>query len=167
MKTLLPAEADAINSQEPYLQNTGVGSRLLGLEQGGLYVFKVTIPAGTTGVVTPLPLPSSPAWVNQGAVAGARPEQLFDFELVDLTVRTETAVASSSIQAKKGATAVSDAIVSASLNAITRAGTIDPAQSTFLPLSNPAAYATNPLNLVDAGGATAAKRTVFVTVRRL
>jgi hypothetical protein len=169
MKTALPADADMINAQEPWTQIEGLGSRIVEEAQWGLMVFKVPIPAGTAGVITQLPLPSLAAYLpaGQGAVAGARPDLLFDFEVVDVVVRTETAVASSTVQLKKGATAVSDAIISASLNAITRAGTIDPAQSQFLPLSNPAAYAANPLNLVDAGGATAAKRTVFVYVKRL
>jgi hypothetical protein len=167
MKTLVPAEADLFNNSEPWTQVELLGSRLLEVAQGSEYTFKQTIAAGTSGVVTPLVLPTSPNWVNQGAPNGARPDVLFDFEVLDVLVRTETTVASSSAQLKAGATALSDAIVSATANALTRAGTIDPTKSQFLPLSNPAAYAAAPLNIVDAGGATAAKRTVFIKVRRL
>ena len=166
MTTLQPAEGDMLNAQEPWTQSKAIGTRLLEEAGYGLLCFKQFIPAGTAGVVTPLQNPGSNKLVGT-VQAPARPDIDFDFEVVDIVVRTESAVASSTIQAKQGATAMSDAIISAALNAITRMGTCDPTKSKFFPASNPAGYAAAPLNLVDAGGATAAARTVWIYVRRI
>jgi hypothetical protein len=87
--------------------------------------------------------------------------------VLDVLVRTETTVASGTAQVKKGATAVSDTIISATANAITHAASIDIAQNKFFPRSQPAAYLANPCNIVDAGGATAPARTVILVVRKL
>ena len=169
MKTLIPSEADLLNNAEPWTQVELLGSRLLEEANFGLYVFKVTIPAGTAGVITQVPLPNLSSFVpvGLGAGAGPRPDALFDFEVVDVVVRTETAVASSTLQAKAGSNAITDAIVSAVQWAQTRCAQIVATYSKFLPLSNPNAYAAAPLNLVDASGATAPARTVWVYVKKL
>lgn len=53
-------------------------------------------------------------------------------ELVDVIVRKSNAGAGNTVQVKNGATAITDAIVAAVDKAITRAGTIDPAQNTIV-----------------------------------
>lgn len=53
-------------------------------------------------------------------------------ELVDVIVRKSNAGAANTVQVKNGVTAVTDAIVAAVDKAVTRAGTIDPAQNTIV-----------------------------------
>jgi len=154
MKKLSAAEAQAIDALMPGNQNALVGELLKEIGDFGAFQFTTSIAAGSTGVITPVDLPSDPAL-------------LFDFEILDITVRTESAVASSTLQVKNGTNNVSDAIVSASLNALTRGGTINPAYNKFYPKSNPSGYASAKCNLVDASGATAAARTVTLWVRKI
>lgn len=52
-------------------------------------------------------------------------------ELVDVVVRKSAAGAGNTVQVKNGSTAITDAIVATTDKAITRAGTIDPAQNTI------------------------------------
>ncbi len=169
MNKISKQQQAATNMALPDSQNARMGSRLKEKDEFGLLQISVYQPAGTTGVITTLQ-------PGQALVAGALgvgpdgnydPDIAFDFEVVDIIVRTESAVASSTIQAKKGTTAISDAIISAVANAITRAGSIDPAQAKFTPRSNYAGYLASPLNLVDAGGATAAARTVTLILRKI
>lgn len=154
MKKFSQGDADTLNNAMPANQATLLGTAILGVHTYGDFQLVVDIPAGAVGLITPLPL-------------DARPENRFDFEILDVLVRTDTTVTSSTVQIKKGTTAVTDAIVSATAKALTRAGTLDVAQNKFKPFSDPTGYATNPLNIVDAGGATAAARTVVIYGRRI
>ena len=154
MQKLQVSEQKFLDNAEPQNQNVRLGARLKELQDYDQAQIITSIAAGTTGVITP-------------AAIDADPDLQFDFEVLDVLVRTESAVASSAVQIKNNATAVSDVIISAALNAITHAGTIDPAQNKFYPRSNPAGYAAAKCNIVDSGGATAAKRTVVIIVRRL
>lgn len=154
MKKMAQGDADIINSAMPANQVSGLGTFVLGVHTYGDFQFVVDIPAGAVGVITTLPLDS-------------RAENRFDFEVLDVSVRTDTSVASSTVQVKKATTAVTDAIISAVAKALTRAGTIDVAQNKFKPFSDPVGYAAAPLNIVDAGGATAAARTVIIYGRRI
>lgn len=153
MKKMQTGEASAFDASMPAAQNLAIGHRVREIDSYGAFALVTSIPAGTTGVITPVSL--------------ATDQTLFDFEILDITVRTESTVASSTVQVKNGTTAVSDAIASATNKAITRAGSIDPAQNKFYPLSDPAGYAASQCNLVDASGATAAARTVILLVRKL
>ena len=154
MNKFSAGEAAALSASQPADQNARLGERIRELDNYGTFQIVTSIPAGTTGVITP-------------AAIDADPSLVFDFEILDVTVRTDTAVASSTIQVKNNTTAVSDAIVSAAAKAVTRAGTIDVAQNKFYPKSNPTGYAAAKCNLVDAGGATAAARTVILWVRKI
>lgn len=154
MNKVSAGEAAAISAGQPENQNARIGERLRERDEYGTMQIVTTFPAAAVGAVVPADLPSDPSL-------------LFDFEILDVTVRTETAVTSSTIQVKNNTTAVTDAIVSAAAKAITRASTIDPAQNKFYPKSNPTAYAAAKCNLVDAGGATAAARTVILWVRKI
>lgn len=154
MNKLSASEQKVLDNAEPQNQNVRLGARLKEESENGSIHITTTIPAGTTGVITPLALRSDP-------------DLLFDFEVLDVTVRTESAVASSALTVKAGTNALTDAIVSASANAITRAGSVIPTYNKFYPKSNPTGYAAAPCNLVDSGGATAAARTVTLWCRRI
>lgn len=54
------------------------------------------------------------------------------FQVVDVVVRKSGVGAGNTVQIKNGATAITDAIAAAVDKAVTRAGTIDPAQETVL-----------------------------------
>jgi|GEM_PF-5833306 hypothetical protein len=151
MKKIDAGGAAALSGSMPAAQNAKLGERIKEAEDYGLFHLITSVAAGTVGVVAPITLPGSP----------------FDFEIMDVIVRTGTAVTSSTVQVKNNTTAVTDAIISAAAKAITRAGSIDPAQNKFYPQSDPSGYAAAPCNLVDAGGATAAARTVTLVVRKL
>ena len=154
MNKLSAAEQKALDNLSPGLQNARLGGRLKDAADNSLVQVTTVIPAGATGVVTPIALPLDP-------------DLLFDFEVVDVIVRTDTSVALSTVQGKQGTNAFTDAIVSAVANALTRAGQMIDTYNDFYPRSNPAGYAAAPCNLVDAGGATAAARTVTVVCRRI
>lgn len=154
MNKMTAGEMRALDAAMPADQNARIGHRIGGLEAHGLVQLEIPQAAGAVGLVTNLPLPSDP-------------ELLFDFEVVDVIVRTETSVTSSAVQLRSGTNALSDAIVSAAANAITRAGTLDKTYAKFYPKSNPSGYAAAKLNLLDSGGATAAARTVTVLARRI
>jgi hypothetical protein len=154
MNKLTVAEQKTLDNAEPQNQNLRLGARLMEEAMYGGLTLQIAQPAGAVGVSTPLPLPSDP-------------DLLFDFEVIDATVRTESAVTSSAVQLRAGTNAVSDAVVSAANKAVTRVGTLDQAYTKFYPKSNPAGYAAAPLNLLDSGGATAAARTVSVFVKRI
>lgn len=154
MKKMSQKEAYNVDSLMPGNQNARVGGRQFVVEDKGVFAFVQSIPAGSADVVTPLALDDE---------TGNR----FDFEVLDVIVRTQTAVTSSTVQLKKGTNALTDAIVSAAANVITRAGQVISTYNKFYPDSDPAGYAAAPLNFVDAGGATAAARVVTVLVRRL
>lgn len=154
MKKMSQGEADAFDASMPATQNAGVGQRLKESDDYGLKMIVTSIAAGTADVVTAASLASDI-------------RELFDFEILDVSVRTDTTVTSSTVQVKNGTTAVTDAIASATAKAVTRAGTIDVAQNKFYPKSDASGYAASPCNLVDAGGATAAARTVTLLVRKI
>jgi len=153
MRKMIAGEPEALEQGLPNLSNVNAGQRLKEVDTLGAFALVTAIAAGTTGVITPVNLPTDAT--------------LFDFEILDVTVRTDTAVASSTVQVKNNTTAVSDAIISAAAKAVTRAGTIDVAQNKFYPLSNPTGYAAAKCNIVDASGATAPARTVILWVRKL
>ena len=154
MTKLTVAEQKALDNAEPQNQNIRLGARLKEEADYGGLTLQIQQPAGTTGVSTNWTPPTDP-------------DLLFDFEVVDATVRTESAVASSAVQIRAGTNAVSDAIVSAANKGITRAGTLDLTYTKFYPKSNPSGYVSAPLNLLDSGGATAAARTVSIFVKRI
>lgn len=170
MNKLLSTEQKKMDNEEPWAQLMRLGSRLKEVSEFGVSEFAIFIPAGTTGKIVPIApgqqqVQSSAGVVNDGVTDA---DLLFDFEVVDVTVRTETTVASSTLQAKQGSNAITDAIASNTANALTRAGTVNPAYNKFYPRSQGiAAYNASPLNLVDASGATAPARTVYVKVRRI
>lgn len=154
MKKYDQKSAEALNAAMPANANALVGSRVFVLEDRGLFTYTQTIPAGTAATVTPLTL-------------DAQVENRFDFEVLDVVVRTETSVASSTVQLKKGTDALTDAIISAVQWAVTRAAQVIGTYNKFYPASDPAGYSAAPLNIVDAGGATAAARTVTIYGRRI
>ena len=154
MQKMVKQDSNQIEQALPALQNARVGARLQEAETYSQFQIITTIPAGTVGKI-------------QAAAIDLDPDLVFDFEILDVLVRTETTVASSTLQVKKGATAVSDAMISATANALTHALSIDIAQNKFFPRSGLAAYLANPCNLVDAAGATAPQRTVILVVRKL
>ena len=154
MNKFSSGEAAALSALMPGNQNARFGERIRELDNYGTFQIVTTFPAGTTGAIVPVALDSDPSL-------------LFDFEILDVTVRTDTTVASSTVQVKNNTTAVTDAIVSAAAKAVTRAGTIDAAQNKFYPKSNPTGYAAAKCNLVDASGATAAARLVTLWVRKI
>lgn len=154
MNKFSAGEAAALSGTQPGDQNARLGERIRELDNYGGFQIVTAFPAGAVGGIVP-------------AAIDADPSLVFDFEVLDVTVRTDTAVTSSTIQVKNGTTAVTDAIVSAAAKAMTRAGTIDAAQNKFYPKSNPTGYASAKCNLVDAGGATAASRTVILWVRKI
>jgi hypothetical protein len=171
MNKLTKKEQDALNAAEPQNQNQRLGSRIQEEDQFGLKILQIIQPAGTTGVVTPF----VPGIKNYNKPSGSvsdpvdtapDPDEIFDFTVIDVIVRTESAVASSAVTLKQGSNALSDVIVSAAANAITRAGSINTLYNDFFPKSNPAGYAAAPLTITDSGGATAAARTVDVIVRK-
>jgi len=171
MNKLLKAEQATLNNTEPQNQNTRLGSRLQEDDQFGLKILQLVQPAGTTGVVT-IFVPgiknyNKPAGsVSEAVDSSPDPDEIFDFTVIDVIVRTESAVASSAVTVKQGSNALSDVIVSAAANAITRAGSINTLYNDFFPKSNPAGYAAAPLTITDSGGATAAARTVDLIVRK-
>lgn len=154
MNKLSTGEAANLSALMPGNQNVRLGERIKELDNYGTFQIVTAFPAGTVGAIVPAAIDSDPSL-------------LFDFEILDVTVRTDTTVTSSTIQVKNNTTAVTDAIVSATAKAVTRAGTIDAAQNKFYPKSNPTAYAAAKCNLVDAGGATAAARTVILWVHKI
>lgn len=154
MNKFSAGESAALSAAMPANQNARLGERMREGDEYGNFQIVTDFPAGTAGAIVPANLPTDPSL-------------LFDFEILDVTVRTDTAVTSSTIQVKNNTTAVTDAIVSAAAKAMTRAGTIDVAQNKFYPKSNPTGYAAAKCNLVDAGGATAAARTVILWVRKI
>lgn len=154
MNKLSTGEAAGISGLMPGNQNANVGERMKENDELGNFQIVTSIAAGAVGLVTPAALSSDPSLV-------------FDFEILDVTVRTDTAVTSSTVQVKNNTTAVTDAIISAGAKAVTRAGTIDVAQSKFYPKSLPTAYASAKCNIVDAGGATAPARTVILWCRKI
>jgi hypothetical protein len=171
MNKLKAAEQAAINNFEPMNQNVRLGSRLQESDQYGCKVIQLVQPAGTTGVVTTF-VPGiknynkPAASVSDPTDTAPDPDEIFDFSVIDVIVRTESAVTSSAVTVKQGSNAISDTIVSATLNAITRAGLINPLYGDFFPKSNPTGYAAAPLTITDSGGATAAARTVNIIVRK-
>lgn len=154
MNKFSAGEASAMSACQPADQNARLGERIRELDNYGTFQIVTAFPAGTVGAIVPAAIDSDPSLV-------------FDFEILDVTVRTDTTVTSSTIQVKNNTTAVTDAIISAAAKAVTRSGTIDVAQNKFYPKSNPTAYAAAKCNLVDAGGATAAARTVILWVRKI
>ena len=169
MDKLDVARQKKLDNEEPWTQNQKLGARLKEEGEYGLVMFSVYQPAGTTGVITTI----QPGYLEVQATAGvsqvgpADPDLLFDFEVLDVSIRTETAVASSAVQGKQGSNAFTDVIVSAAADVLTRAATIKQAYNKFYPRSNPAGYAASPLTFTDSGGATAAARTITVIARRL
>jgi hypothetical protein len=172
MQKLLKAEQATMNASEPQNQNMRLGARLQEEDQFGLKYLQLVQAAGATGLITTL-VPglknaNNPAGsVAEAADSIADPEMLFDFEVVDVLVRTETAVASSAVTGKQGSNAFTDTIVSAAANALTRAGSLIKTYAQFFPKSNPAGYAAAPLTFTDSGGATAAARTITLVVRKI
>lgn len=154
MNKFSAGEAANLSACQPADQNARLGERIREFDNYGTFQIVTAFPAGTVGAIVPAAIDSDPSLV-------------FDFEILDVTVRTDTAVTSSTVQVKNNTTAVTDAIISAAAKAVTRAGTIDVAQNKFYPKSNPTAYAAAKCNLVDAGGATAAARTVILWVRKI
>lgn len=156
MDKLSRTAANNLNVIDPGNAIAKTGSRLKELSDYGVMAIVSTVAAGAANKIAAITLPTSPDT-----------DGLFDFEILEVTVRTESAVTSSTVQVKNGTTAVTDAIISAADKAITRAASIDKTYNKFYPQSDPAGYAAAPCNLVDAGGATAAARTVILWVRRL
>lgn len=154
MNKLSTGEAAQISAAMPANQNSNIGERLKENDEYGTFAIVTSIAAGTTGVITPAAISSDPSLV-------------FDFEILDVTVRTDTTVTSSTVQVKNNTTAVTDAIVSATAKAVTRAGTIDVAKNKFYPKSDPTGYASAKCNIVDASGATAPARTVILWCRKI
>jgi len=154
MNKFSSGEAANLSASQPADQNARLGERVREIDSYGTFQIVTAFPAGTTGSIVPAAIDSDQSLV-------------FDFEILDVTVRTDTTVASSTVQVKNNTTAVTDAIVSATAKAITRVGTIDVAQNKFYPKSNPAGYAAAKCNLVDAGGTTAPARTVILWVRKI
>lgn len=74
----------------------------------------------------PILIPDAPGDVDYDVVLEVK------FEVVDVIVRKSGVGAGNTITVKNGATAITDAIVAATDKAVTRAGTIDPAQATVL-----------------------------------
>jgi hypothetical protein len=151
MTKLSAAEAQVLSGLMPGNQNVGLGERLKEHDESCSFQITTDIAAGAVGIVTPANLPADP----------------FDFEILDVTIRTNTAVTSSAVQIKNNTTAISDVIISAAAKVITRVAQVDPAYNKFYPKSNPTAYAAAKCNIVDSGGATAAARTVTLWVRKL
>jgi len=169
MNKMLAAEQAAKNSGLPVDQNVRMGSRMRELDNYGVKMIQIYQPAGSAGVVTPAvlgatnyndPSPSAEA-------QGYDPDLLFDFEVMEIQVRTETSVASGAVTVKNGSNAISEAIVSAVANTLTLGLTINVAYNKFYPKSQPAAYAASPLTITDSGGATAPQRTVSILVRKI
>lgn len=154
MQKMTAAEQKTIDNQEPWTQNMHLGARLKEEADFGLVYLQITQPAGTVGLVGALSLPTDP-------------DLLFDFEVVDILVRTESAVTTSAVTLRKGTNAFSDTIVSAANNVQTRAGQMIKAYNTFYPKSDPAGYAAAACNSLDSGGASAAARTITLVCRRL
>lgn len=154
MLKLSSAEQKMLDNQEPWAQLVRLGARLKEDADSGLVYINIPQAAGAVGLVTNAPL-------------SADPDLVFDFEVMDIIVRTETAVTSSAVALRNGTTAVSNTIISAADKTITRPGTIDIAYNKFYPKSLPAAYAAATCNILDSGGATAAARTVTLVCRRL
>lgn len=171
MNKLSKAEQNVLNNTEPQNQNVKLGSRLQEEDQFGLKILQLVQPAGTTGVVTTFV--SGIKNYNKPTGSVSEPvdtapdlDEIFDFTVIDVIVRTESAVASSAVTLKQGSNAISDVIISAVNNAITRAGSINTLYNDFFPKSNPTGYAAAPLTITDSGGATAAARTVDIIVRK-
>lgn len=169
MDKLDVARQKKLDNEEPWTQNQRLGARLMEEGQYGLVCFELYQPAGTTGVVTALTPGDLAVQGANGVTQGGPPDPdlIFDFEVIDVIVRTETSVASSAVTGKAGVNAFSDAIVSAVANAITRMGQNIIPYNKFYPRSNAAGYALAPLTFTDSGGATAAARSITVIARRL
>ena len=72
--------------------------------------------------------------ITADATAGLSvPLPKFAFEVLDVTVQCRATNASGTVTLRKSTTAISDAIVMATTKAITRAGTLDTAQSVIQP----------------------------------
>jgi len=154
MRKLSAAEQAVLNSAEPQNQNVGLGSRIKETTDYGLFYLQIVQAAGATAVVT-----------NVGL--DADPDLVFDFEVIDATVRTESAVTSSAVALRNGTNAFTDAIISAASNVVTRPAQVIKTYNKFYPKSDPVGYAAAKCNSLDSGGATAAARTVTLVCRRL
>jgi hypothetical protein len=103
----------------------------------------------------------------QGEVAPAtddydlQVDETFGIEIVDVVVIKNGAGAGNTLQVKNGANAITDAIVAAVDKAVTRAGTIDRAQSTI------AAGGTLRFTVSRAAGTGAMKVLVYLLIKSI
>ena len=130
-------EANILNNDNPTAQSTEVGTEIYDASASGLYYLECNITADATG---------------EKAVTVP-----FACEIVDVIVQCRAANVSGAVTVKKGATAVTDAIIMAVDKVITRAGTIDDAQSTL---------AKGGTLTVDANGAND-RGLVIIVVRKV
>ena len=104
-------ERDILNNSNPTNQGIKLGTELYNASSYGLYCIYKSIEADATGELA-VTIP-------------------FACEVLDVIVQARATVGSGTVTLKAGSTAITDAIVMETDKAITRAGTIDDAQSTL------------------------------------
>jgi hypothetical protein len=106
---------DIINLMNPDAQKTGLGTEIKRLGD---------LEASTPVIIT--------KDVTASAVGGLAVTIPCNFEILEVVTQCRAANASGTLLLKKGSTAITDAMICAVDKVVTRAGTIDDAQSTLL-----------------------------------
>lgn len=113
--TISAAQATYLDKSDPVRQQVALGTEIKDIQDKAAYApifIKVSITADAT--------------------AGQSVSIPYAFELVDVIVQARATSTSGTVQVRKSTTAITDAIIMATDTNITRAGTINDAQSTIL-----------------------------------
>ncbi len=112
MAKLTAAQASTLDVMEPESQSVGLGTQIKELGDNGIFGLVANITSAANSTAASITVP-------------------FACEVIDVVVQARATSGSGSATVRKGTNAISNAIVMATDTNITRAGTIDDAQSTL------------------------------------